>query len=384
MKIAVVAPTQIPARRANTIQVMKMAQALAETGHQVELVIPGADLEPLTSWEELAHFYGLKTPFPVRWLPARPSLRKYDFGWGAVRWAKEWGASLVYTRLPQAAAFASRTGMSTIFETHEPPQGTMGPLFMRLFLNGRGARRLVAISQALAEELTKGYALPQSPRFLRVAPDGVDLERYAGLPDPEGARRKLQSEGEVRLDPERFTTGYSGHLYPGRGKGLILELAARLPEVQFLLVGGEPADVEALRAEAQRRGLENVILMGFVPNAELPLYQASCEVLLMPYQQRVAGSSGGDIARYLSPMKLFEYMACGQAILCSDLAVFREVLSVDQAVLLPPEDVNAWVEALGGLRSDPDLRAKLGESARQTARKYTWTRRAERILDGLA
>jgi glycosyltransferase involved in cell wall biosynthesis len=384
VKIAVIAPTQIPARRANTIQVMKMTQALAETGHQVELLVPGADLEPFTSWEELAHFYGLKTSFPVRWMPARPSLRKYDFGWETVRWARGWEAGLVYTRLPQAAAFASRSGMSTIFETHEPPQGTMGPLFMRLFLAGKGARRLVVISQALAEDLAKGYVLPQSPGFIKVAPDGVDLERYAGLPDPEEARQRLIREGKARLEPQRFTAGYTGHLYPGRGKGLILEMAARLPEVQFLLVGGEPPDVEALRAEAQDRGLENVIVVGFVPNAELPRYQAACEALLMPYQRQVAGSSGGDIARYLSPMKLFEYLACGRAILCSDLAVFREVLSDEQAILLPPEDAGAWVEALGRLQSDLGLRASLGENARQTARKHTWTQRAERILDGLA
>jgi glycosyltransferase involved in cell wall biosynthesis len=53
-------------------------------------------------------------------------------------------------------------------------------------------------------------------------------------------------------------------------------------------------------------------------------------------------------------------------------------------MLLPPEDAGAWVEALGRLQSDLGLRASLGENARQTARKHTWTQRAERILDGLA
>ncbi len=124
-------------------------------------------------------------------------------------------------------------------------------------------------------------------------------------------------------------------------------MAECLPEVTFLLVGGDPEDVGRLQAQA--KGLKNVILTGFIPNVDLPLYQAACDVLLMPYQRQVAASSGGDIARYLSPMKLFEYLACGRAILCSDLPVLHEVLNPENAVLLPPDDTQAWVKSSGKL-----------------------------------
>ncbi len=143
-----------------------------------------------------------------------------------------------------------------------------------------------------------------------------------------------------------FTAGYTGHLYAGRGGELMIELAARLPEITFLLVGGEPPDVARLQAKVNARQLDNVILTGFIPNADLPLYQAACDVLLMPYQKPVAASSGGDIAPYLSPMKLFEYLACGRAILSSDLPVLREVLNPANAVLLDPETSRAWAAAL--------------------------------------
>ena len=132
------------------------------------------------------------------------------------------------------------------------------------------------------------------------------------------------------------------------------------------------------------QGLENVLTTGFVPNAELPRYQSACDILLMPYQQYVSASSGGDIARYLSPMKLFEYLACGRAIVSSDLPVLREVLNSENAVLLPPGDVDAWVTALRELQANPELRACLAEKARREATKYTWQARAKRILDGIA
>ena len=385
MKIAIAAPTEIPARRANTFQVMKMAQALADTGNIVRLAAPIAFQGQAVSWEALARHYGLRSVFPVDWLKAEPRLRRYDYGWRAVRWARSWGADLFYTRLPQAAALASFWGMPTIFEVHDLVQGTVGPWLLRRFLQGKGARRLVVITRALAEDLAEvlGVPLPGSSYqadlgMTLIAPDGVDLFRYHNLPDPQTARAGLQPEL-----PERFTVGYTGHLYTGRGAEMLLELARRLTEITFLLVGGEPTRVSSLSEQVRAAGLTNVILTGFVLNADLPRYQAACDVLLMPYQTRVAASSGGDISRYLSPMKLFEYMACGRAILSSDLPVLREVLNPDNAVLLPPDDIDTWAVEITALAADLRRRLRLGAQARRDVAAYTWEARAEKILEGI-
>jgi len=163
----------------------------------------------------------------------------------------------------------------------------------------------------------------------------------------------------------------------------MLALASVLPQVTFLLIGGEPEDVSTLREKVANLSLENVILTGFIPNADLPIYQAACDLFLMPYQNEVAASSGGDIARYLSPMKLFEYLACGRAILSSDLPVLREVLNSQNAVLLPPADIQAWAAAIHSLWIDPQARRWLGEQAKIDAGRYTWEGRAVRVLEGL-
>ena len=404
MKIAIVAPTEIPARRANTLQVMKMAQAFSAEGHEVRLAapsprrppspsaLPGAD-EGYSStanlvWEDLARHYGLRHPFAVEWLYSNPRLRRYDYGWRAVSWARRWQAGLLYTRLPQAAAISSALGFPTILEVHDLPCGTAGSWIFRKVLQGKGARRLVAITQALAADLSDRFGRDFSPPFTLIAPDGVDLERYQRLPGPEQARRSLAlasiSGPLVNLDPDRFTVGYTGHLYPGRGGNLLLELAKRLPEISFLIVGGEPRQVEAMQSDADYHSLKNLLLTGFVPNADLPLYQAACDVLLMPYQEKVEASSGGDISRYLSPMKLFEYLACERAIVSSDLAVLQEVLNHENAVLLPPGSLQAWVDTIRDLESNPGLRLKLAKRACQDAARYTWEARAEKILAGLS
>jgi glycosyltransferase involved in cell wall biosynthesis len=183
--------------------------------------------------------------------------------------------------------------------------------------------------------------------------------------------------------PEQLTAGYTGHLYRGRGLDLIVELAKRHPEVSFLWVGGEESAVEQWRARFEERELENVRLLGFVPNDEMPMVQASCDVLLMPYEEHIEVSSGGDTVDFASPMKVFEYLAAGRAILASDLPVIREILNESNSVLLPPGDVDSWAGAMETLMSDPGQRNWLAAHAKEDALQYSWVTRAGRVLEGL-
>ena len=377
MKICLIAPTYLPARRANTIQVMKMAQAMMALGQEVLVTVPGKPHNgQLPSWDHLANHYGLQNQFDVEWLPVRAWMRRYDYGYQAVQTGRKNKVDLIYTRLPQAASLASFCGFPTIFEMHDLPQARSLQLLLNMFLKGSGARRLVLITRALRDDLSPMIDSMKFEADVIIAPDGVDLERYLDMPSASAARKVLSI-------PEQFTVGYTGHLYVGRGVELILALAKRLPDVRFLLVGGNPKDVSRLKAEVENANLMNVVLTGFVPNAKLPLYQAACDILLMPYQRKVAASSGGDISRYLSPMKLFEYMASERPIISSNLPVLRETLNDGNSVLLAPNEIDAWAGAIRELQSNEPRRDKLSRQARKDVEQASWTSRAERILAGL-
>jgi len=390
MKIAIIAPSSIPARRANTIQVMKMAQAFISLGHEARIAAPGKSPHRIVpgsaaferEWQELALHYGLNYSFEVDWLAASPYLHRYDYGFRAVAWARTWKADVLYTRLPQAAAFSSTLRQPTIFEVHDLPHGRMGRWLFIQYLRGRGNSKLVVITASLQDDLSKQFGKVILPQRTIIEPDGVDLQRYKDIPQPEEARHILLHNKQVNL-PEcfnGFSVGYSGHIYPGRGLELMLELATRLPDVFFLIVGGEPEQVEIQKKNADERKTNNVLFTGFVPNAELPLFQAACDVLLMPYQTRVEASSGGDISRYLSPMKLFEYLACGRAIISSNIPVLQEVLNSRNAILVNPDDIEGWIEAILLLKNDQQFRFNLASQAHKDATRFSWEGRATRIL----
>jgi len=163
---------------------------------------------------------------------------------------------------------------------------------------------------------------------------------------------------------------------------LVLSLAGKMPEVYFLWVGGRPKEVANRREEIQRLGLQNVTFSGFVPNAELPLYQAAAELLLMPYQLDVGGSSGSAPVEFFSSMKMYEYMASRRPIVSSDLPVIHEVLDEHSAVFCPPADVQAWESAIRRLLANPDEAARLAEHAYQQVLPFSWTSRAQKVLQG--
>ncbi len=374
MRIAVFSTARVPSRTANSIQVMKVCQAFLDLGHSVRLWLPGA--APGGAWPELAVRYGVAGPIGIDWCGGVRWLRRYDYALRSFLRARAWGMELCYAWPLQSAALASTLGAPTVLELHEQPQGRFGPGLFRAFLRGRGARRLLPITASLRDQIVANYPLPDHPGFVQVAPMGVDLDRYRDLPESREARRRLGW-------PETLTIGYTGHLYAGRGIDLLLKLALLRPRMHFVVVGGEPAAVEHWRQEARSAGAANLEFMGFVANADLPHYQAACDVLVMPSQRHIAGSSGGDIGAVASPMKAFEYLAAGRAILASDLPVFREVLSESNAVLAPPEDADAWVRALDDLSAHPERRAMLGEQARKDAAQYSWTERARHSLDGI-
>lgn len=373
MRIVCIAASFVPSNAANSIQVMKAAHALAELGHEVTLLVPGQETAP---WDALQDHYGLQVPFQVEWIPENLTFKRYDYAFKAVRRAKRLSPDLVYTWVLQAAVVALGRGLPTLLELHDRVTGRMGPWLFNRFWRFKAPQRVLTNTQALKDVLVETFGLSDKADEILVGPNGVELERYQNLPDEKSARKELGV-------PDGFTAGYTGHFYAGRGMELMLALAKALPEVNFLWVGGQPADVAQWQQRLADEGVQNITLTGFVDNAVLPRYQAAADVLLMPYGTQIAGSGGGNSAEIASPMKMFEYMAAGRAIIASDLPVIHEVLNEEMAVFCPPEDEQAWQQAIRDLANDPARRAALASAAKVAVSDYTWTSREAHALAGM-
>lgn len=374
MKIAVITNSLIPSLTANSIQAMKVCDALTELGHDLRVFAPAG--EKSATWNELASHYGLTHEFCLEWLPSFRPFKRLDFIWYAQSSARKFNADLIYTWLPQSAALGLWSGYPVILEMHADVTGRFGPWWLRQFWMGRGRKRMLVTTRALAKALERSTRLQFTDEALQVAPNGANLDRYANLPSPVEARRQLNLK-------DGLTVGFTGHFYVGRGMDLLFELARALPNVNFLWVGGTPDAVGEWHAKLNAVRASNVTLTGFIENSRLPLYQAAADILLMPYGRVISASSGQNIAEVINPMKMFDYMAAGRAIITADLPVIREVLDESRAVFCEPGNVETWTAAIKKLLADEKQRALFSANARKAIEKYTWSSRAKRALENL-
>lgn len=378
MKIALITNSRIPSLTANSIQAMKVAQALMQLGHDIKMFAPAES--DTASKETLLSHYGLRLAPDLKLLPSIKRLKRFDFILHAQRAAKKFGADLIYTWLPQSAVLGLWSGYPVVLEMHADNSGMLGVWWMRQFWKAKGRKLMTVTTSALRKALERSTKLQFKDEAVLVAPNGVELEKYENLPSPSEARRQLNLK-------EGLTVGFTGHIYPGRGADLLFELARQMPQVNFLWVGGTPELAGFWKNKLTETGIANVTMTGFVKHEFIPLYQAAADVLLMPYSRSIAASSGQDIAEVINPMKMFEYMAAGRGIVSADLPSIREVLNAGSAVFVGAVEeenrewgIGRWKAEIENLLADEPRRLALGAQARKDVEQLTWVKREERIM----
>ena len=185
MNIVAIAGSTIPSDTANSIQVMKACSALVQLGHNLTLIVPDNRQSQIVN---LKSHYGLQTDFPIEWLS---SSSRRMFTWSSVQRARALKPDLLYTWFPQSAVFGLLYKIPTVFEIHIQPTGMLGPAWHQAFAKLRGRKRLASITQALIDVLDRNYNIRFKSDEVVIAPNGVELERFASLPDPVTARQKL-------------------------------------------------------------------------------------------------------------------------------------------------------------------------------------------------
>jgi phosphatidylinositol alpha-mannosyltransferase len=200
------------------------------------------------------------------------------------------------------------------------------------------------------------------PGDYKVIPNGVDLRRF----------RDVQPFA-------RWRDGTANILYVGRfesRKGLLYLLKAYRAlrkqglDCRLLLVGSGPQERDARRYVATRR-LTGVEFLGRVSDEDKARYFATADVYVSP----ATGQESFGIV-------LLEAMAAGTPIVCSDIHGYKGVVRRgEQALLVPPRDPGALVEAIGRLVRDPSLRARMSASGRERAVQFSWENVTAKVDD---
>jgi glycosyltransferase involved in cell wall biosynthesis len=226
---------------------------------------------------------------------------------------------------------------------------------------------LVAVSQAFRSQFEDAGVAPEKVRIL---PNAVDPSLFRADTDDSSVRRRMNLDG-------RFVVGFVGSFKAWHGVDFLFRAFARLREegapYHLLLVGDGPMRIP-LEDETRRLGLQGVVtFVGSVPHEDVPRYLAAMDVAVAPYPPLENF--------YFSPLKLYEYMAAGRAIVASKIGQVGEAVADGLTGLLyQPNDVEGLLQCLRRLRRDEKFKRELGKNARIACSKNTWSENAARVL----
>lgn len=236
----------------------------------------------------------------------------------------------------------------------------------------RNADALVTVSAALLDHVVE---LGADPRRVHVIPNGVDAKLFRpGACDARARARMGLSQGDGPV------LGFVGGLRPWHGVETLLDLLERLAphhdRLRLVIVGDGPLRGR-LEETMRARGLtRQVVFTGTVAQEEVASMIRGFDMALAPYPKL-------DHAFYFSPLKLFEYMACGIPVVAPRIGQIAEVIEEGvNGLLYPVGDLNALVDACRRLIGDQALRRRIGQAAAQDVqRRYTWDHNSAAISD---
>lgn len=361
MKLYYVANVRIPTEKAHGIQIMKMCEAFADTGHEVELIAPRRK-NPIS--EDPFAYYSVKRNFTITKLWCLDTVRFGFFGF-LLEWLLFAEAAFWYSLFKKRDIYFGRDyitllylalfGKKTIWEAHTGEWNLFVWLFSKL------GTRIVTISEGLKEfYIAKGV----SAEKIIVAHDAIDLEQFEVSISKDEARKNLGIKSNLPI------AMYIGALGGWKGVETLLGAAKLLKDqVQVVIIGGEEKQIKSLRIT-----YPEVLFLGFRPYRELSQHQQAADVLVVPNTGKDAIS-----ARYTSPLKVFAHMASGIPIAASGLPSIREVLNEDNAYFAEPDNPQSFAEIIKTVISNKEESMKKAEQSRKDVKVYTWKKRVEII-----
>jgi len=381
------ADIRFPSPRANGIQVVKTAQALAARGRDVRLVVRHSDPRPTPS---ILEGFGVEpTPrLQVDRLKVGhaqnsllvPRLRYLTQAFLMGRRAARDGA-FVMTRDLQLADLLLRLGCDRLtYEAHaveaimyderqqlyHMKEGPSAAKRRRIESRERrvwsGARGFVATTSGILATFEKLFG--SRPRTA-VIPNGCDVPKDRVFTPPSEENRVV----------------YAGQLYPWKGVDVLVQAFARLETGELVVVGGLEGEKDFERVQALARQLNlgaRIRFLGSLPQKDVAAELAQATLVTAPFLKTAMTSE------HTSPIKAFEAMAAGRPLLISDTGASREIVEDNRTgILVAPGNVEAWAAALDRALKDRALQMALARAAFEKAAHYSWARRAERIEDFL-
>jgi glycosyltransferase involved in cell wall biosynthesis len=367
----------MPSDKADGLEAMKLCEALAEKT-ELELIMPKRINKVK---EDLFVFYNIQKKFKVIKLTVIDTiplnLGKFGFLVEAASFSITSFFYLLFNSNRKDIIFShdilsifliSFIRKNVFYDIHDFPKRNFF-LYRILFKNVKG---IITTNQWKKERLTEIFKISASK--IIYYPNGVEIEKF------NLNFSKTQCRLKLKLPENKILIGYVGMLKTmdmEKGIDTAIEALKFLEEDALLtLVGGRANDIEYYRNYSERMKLgTRVIFTGWTKHELIPEYLQAFDVLIAPFPK------SDHYNYFMSPMKIFEYMASGRPIVASDLNSIREILTDETCVFVESDNPAGLAEGINKILKDKDSADLMSAKALIDVKKYTWENRANAILN---
>lgn len=358
-KICYVSNSLIPSHQANSVHVMNMVKAL----HKLKV------LESFYAYKgkkgiDLKKHYNLKYNIKPNnyFFSQAPFFNFLESLFFSLRKKKN---VVLVGRNIKICLLQAILNKKVIFETHQPFSHftLLERVLLKYCIKKEKLQHIICITQSLKEILIKEV------KNTKVT--------FHVLPDSGNINSKIR---QIKKKSTKKKIGYTGSLIAGRGIDVMIHLAKIMKNVDFHLAGGDKYLIEKIK---DNNNHSNLFFHGYLTQSELISFRDSMDILIAPYQINTQVQGGKVTSKWMSPLKIFEYMSSRNPMIVSNIKVLREVLiNKKNCILVNPNKVFDWKTAIEMLIKNNSLAQKISNQAFLDLKtKYSWDIRAKKIID---
>ena len=354
-KLAYITDSTIPNTNAESVHILKICDSFSNMGYEITIFSPYV----LSSSHEIKKDYNLS-----QFLNFNKSFNKnvkLNFFFRLIHAYKVYKSiknnkfQIILSRTFISSNFLKFFSIKNILEIHHQISGLTKIIFNYL----KKKKKIDHIKLVLLHANLVNKIKPHKYNIIyRILDDGVNPEEF-----------QIKSANIYEK-----TCVYTGSFYTGKGVEIIEKLAIEAPLIQFHLYG----DKKFLKKNCYPK---NMVFFDFIKYRDIPHILSSYEILLMPYQRNVRVRSRiSNISNYMSPLKLFEYLASGKILMATNLEVYSHILKDSyNSFLFNENDIQEWVKKIHEIFANLKKFDQIRKNSIITAKNYSWSSRAKKI-----
>ena len=368
MKICYLSNTAIPSSVASSIQTVKMCEAFSKLDNEVTLIT----INDSKSKIDYLRYYDVKTKFLLKRIKHFRTfplgVNYYLFSIFSIFESFKYKPEIYITRNYFTCFLLIILRKKIVMELHHDLK--MESRIVRFlvskfkFLNSINVKKIIAISRGVKEEYVRKNLVKENKIIV--------------LPSGSSIKKKFKFSNNKKF----FKIGYFGSLFKSRGLNLISNLAKIDKKNSYHVYG----DINGINKFQYRNIHKNIHINKYVPYKDIPNELKKMDILIMPYVSSITVAGDvGDITKFTSPLKLFDYLSAGKIIICSELDVLKETIKENKNAIFVKNYTNvfSWKNEIQKLKNQPCKQLIISKNNYRLSKNYSLNQRAKSILEGI-